>query len=104
MLKVLKESSIKEYVTWLEFLVMHPACVEQWDHCDGCLCEDCGACFRNLFDLGEEAGKFLERVKFYVEGVVEELYVHPDWTPDERAEYGVDTEYLVNLYCEYYEV
>lgn len=97
---VTEEQSIKEYEQWEKFLETEEGKGELsiWDHCpEDCMCE-CDGCIWNLVGLEEMAGEFLERVKAFVENTVEEFYMHPNWTPEEVAEYGVAPAYLVDVY------
>ncbi len=104
--KVNEVVSIKEYNNWEKFVGTHEEVMNHWPVCGDCNGVSCSGCFWNLVDLKEEnkkdhRGEFLYRVKIFVEGMVEELYMHTPWTKEEEDEFGIEVGYLVSLYFKY---
>lgn len=96
-----------EYLKWLQWVTEHPEVEDRFPAggCEGCT-EDCGGCIMGLcsFDsreeeLEESEEAFIKAVTYIVENYVEEFYLHPNWSPEEVEEYGIEWAYLVNLYC-----
>lgn len=95
-----------EYLKWLQWVAEHPEVEERFPKggCEGCT-NDCAPCIMGLcsFDsredeLEESEQAFLSAVTYSVENFVEEFYLHPNWTPEENEEYGIEWGYLVDLY------
>lgn len=87
---------------WLRTSAHGMESLEGWPICTSECTYDCKLCLWYLVDMEEEqVGEFLESVKRIVENLVEELYLHPNWSTDEYNEYGYEMGFLVEMYFEY---
>ena len=88
--------------TWLNTSAHGKESLAGWNECDDGCDNECDQCVWNLVGLEDElVDEFLGRVKVFVEGLVEEFYLHPNWSTEEYCEYGYEMGFLVELYFEY---